>query len=338
MDQPQPVPTTVNVRTSNVTGIATVAAYETGIPGLVVVHSPEPHQHLCILVHAMSGRAFGGSWSSVQHAISAAGALHDALHTDWTVHISAALHGPMQAILLQHRQDLADWPLGQPTLQHTAGDTPTVEELWDIGENHAADAVVVAECAGAFYWLLVRRDDGGGWAIPGGFLDRDEFPADAALRELREETGLEVSVQPHVLATGRAVDDPRNTTDRWIVTNVFLFFLPGLSSLPSVTAGDDAEMARWFRGDTVDDLTVAVRQVGGQLYRPHPPLLHLAVDTLRDIEFAGIYFDMKIAGTWVGVADDAVIGEQRDTYIREVLASPAARASIAAAATRPGPA
>lgn len=41
--------------------------------------------------------------------------------------------------------------------------------------------------------LLVKRADGmlegGKWALPGGFIDRDETAAQAVLRELREETG-----------------------------------------------------------------------------------------------------------------------------------------------------
>jgi len=41
--------------------------------------------------------------------------------------------------------------------------------------------------------LLVKRSpllvEGGKWAIPGGYLSRDERPEDAALRELQEETG-----------------------------------------------------------------------------------------------------------------------------------------------------
>ncbi len=41
--------------------------------------------------------------------------------------------------------------------------------------------------------LLVRRSpslvEGGKWAIPGGFLQRDERPEEGALRELKEETG-----------------------------------------------------------------------------------------------------------------------------------------------------
>jgi 8-oxo-dGTP pyrophosphatase MutT (NUDIX family) len=38
--------------------------------------------------------------------------------------------------------------------------------------------------------LLVLQQDGGVWSTPGGLIEPDERPADAAVRELWEETGL----------------------------------------------------------------------------------------------------------------------------------------------------
>lgn len=40
--------------------------------------------------------------------------------------------------------------------------------------------------------LLVRQRDGGVWSTPGGTIEPDERPADAAVREAWEETGLRV--------------------------------------------------------------------------------------------------------------------------------------------------
>ena len=43
--------------------------------------------------------------------------------------------------------------------------------------------------------LVIRRDDNGHWEAPGGVLELDESFEDGVRREVREETGLEVTVE-----------------------------------------------------------------------------------------------------------------------------------------------
>ena len=55
---------------------------------------------------------------------------------------------------------------------------------------------ILLNCAGAVIErdgkiLLQRRSDNGGWGLPGGLLELEETYAQAALREVREETGLD---------------------------------------------------------------------------------------------------------------------------------------------------
>ena len=42
--------------------------------------------------------------------------------------------------------------------------------------------------------LLIRRSDSGTWDLPGGAVEPGETPSEAVVREIREETGLEVSI------------------------------------------------------------------------------------------------------------------------------------------------
>ena len=55
---------------------------------------------------------------------------------------------------------------------------------------------ILLNCAGAVIEqdgkiLLQRRSDNGGWGLPGGLLELEETYAQAAIREVREETGLD---------------------------------------------------------------------------------------------------------------------------------------------------
>lgn len=43
--------------------------------------------------------------------------------------------------------------------------------------------------------LLQQRSDDGRWNMPGGIIEPGEEPADAVIREVREETGFEVVVE-----------------------------------------------------------------------------------------------------------------------------------------------
>ncbi|MHA6779724.1 NUDIX hydrolase [Pseudonocardia saturnea] len=55
--------------------------------------------------------------------------------------------------------------------------------------------------------LLVRFTGVDRWALPGGGLDHGEDPRDAAVREVAEETGLEVTLGPLLDIGSRVWDD-----------------------------------------------------------------------------------------------------------------------------------
>ena len=99
--------------------------------------------------------------------------------------------------------------------------------------------------------LLIRRKSApfaGHWALPGGFVNEGERLVDAARRELREETGLEVNQLEQLYTAGDPGRDPRG----WTVSVVFLARLAG--KRPKAVARDDAAEVRWFSMDALPEL------------------------------------------------------------------------------------
>ena len=56
-----------------------------------------------------------------------------------------------------------------------------------------AVAAIIRDPSGGV--LLIRRGDGRGWSLPGGILEPGEMVADSVVREVWEETGLEVEIE-----------------------------------------------------------------------------------------------------------------------------------------------
>jgi len=119
------------------------------------------------------------------------------------------------------------------------------------------DAVIVRTLEDGDEVLLIERKHPpfeGCWALPGGFVDMDETLADAAKRELYEETGVAVSILQQ-LYTFDAVDrDPRDRT----ISTVFLGFADEDSL---IKAGDDASSADWFSFDALPPLAFDHEQI-----------------------------------------------------------------------------
>jgi 8-oxo-dGTP diphosphatase len=96
--------------------------------------------------------------------------------------------------------------------------------------------------------LLIRRKRdpfAGSWAMPGGFVDENERLADAARRELGEETGVTVAELEQLYTAGDPGRDPRG----WTVSVVYLARINADEVKP--VAADDAAAVSWF---PLDDL------------------------------------------------------------------------------------
>lgn len=104
-----------------------------------------------------------------------------------------------------------------------------------------ADIVLFALRAGRIHVLLIERAKPpyqAHWALPGGHVETDERFADAAIRELREETGI---AAPALLEVG-FYDDPDRDPRARVISAAYTALMENPAA---PTAGDDAAAASW---------------------------------------------------------------------------------------------
>ncbi len=93
--------------------------------------------------------------------------------------------------------------------------------------------------------LIERKNPPPGWALPGGFVDVGESLAQAAVREAREETSLDVTLTEQFFAYSDPKRDPRGATSSVV-------FLGRAAGVPR--AADDAKNVRVFFLDALPAL------------------------------------------------------------------------------------
>lgn len=115
------------------------------------------------------------------------------------------------------------------------------------------DAVVVQ----SGHILLVQRDAAPGeglWAMPGGFLEQNEYIHDGVLRELKEETKIKVApaMLRGCIKQSKVFDRPDRSARGRTITHAFLIELPA-GPLPAVKGSDDARKAAWVKFSDVKE-------------------------------------------------------------------------------------
>ncbi len=114
----------------------------------------------------------------------------------------------------------------------------------------------------------------GRWAFPGGFIKMDETAEEGALRELKEETGMENAFIQQFHTFSNPLRDPRER----VITIAFY----ALVRIQEVKGGDDAASARWFPLDEIPALAF-----------DHDHMLRMATQRLlQEIHFHPIGFEL----------------------------------------------
>jgi len=115
------------------------------------------------------------------------------------------------------------------------------------------------------------------WAIPGGFVLKEESLEEAVRRELSEETGIEVAYLEQLYTFGAPDRDPRQR-----IISVAYVALVKSSQYRQLKASTDAEDAQWFSIKALPELAF-----------DHKTILQTAIDRVRaKIRYQPIGFEL----------------------------------------------
>jgi 8-oxo-dGTP diphosphatase len=90
--------------------------------------------------------------------------------------------------------------------------------------------------------FIERANEPQGFALPGGFVDEGEWVADAAIREAKEETGLDIEI----VELFHVYSDPSRDKRQHTISTVFIARAKGMP-----VGGDDAARAVVCTPDTL---------------------------------------------------------------------------------------
>jgi 8-oxo-dGTP diphosphatase len=125
-----------------------------------------------------------------------------------------------------------------------------MEKLQNI--RIAVDAIVFGYKNNGLYVLLIEQKFGSSekyWALPGGLVQNDESLSNAVIRELHEETNVQLTFMEQLYTFGD--DIYRDSRNR--VISVAYYALVDASNL-EIKADTDAERVQWFKIDEIPSL------------------------------------------------------------------------------------
>lgn len=142
------------------------------------------------------------------------------------------------------------------------------------------DIVIFCLKGNQLHVLLIKRAQepyASYWALPGGFVEIDEGLEEAALRELKEETGLSHAYLEQLYTYGDPSRDPRGR----VISVVYYALIPQ-NELINIHQGSDASDADWFPVSQLPDLAF-----------DHQEIISYAVIRLKyKLEYTAVGFEL----------------------------------------------
>lgn len=103
--------------------------------------------------------------------------------------------------------------------------------------------------------LLIQRGQpplAGCWSLPGGGVETGERLEDAVVREVKEETGLDVAADSIATVFERVMPDAGGICEyHYVLIDFYCRILRG-----ELRAGSDSQAAAWFDINSLDDLNM----------------------------------------------------------------------------------
>jgi ADP-ribose pyrophosphatase YjhB (NUDIX family) len=121
---------------------------------------------------------------------------------------------------------------------------PTCKSEIETYRNPIPTVDIIIEMESGGIILIKRKNPPLGWAIPGGFVDYGESLEEAAIREAKEETNLDVELVRQFHTYSAPDRDPRHHT----VTTVYI-----AKAKTKPEAGDDAVAIGVFTESNLPD-------------------------------------------------------------------------------------
>lgn len=144
----------------------------------------------------------------------------------------------------------------------------------------AADAVVFGYDKTGIYLLLIERKHsarGVNWAVPGGFVEDSETTETAAIRELKEETGVVVKSMRQFQVYDAVKRDPRGR----VVSVAHLVLMKKNNVNPK--GNDDAKSAQWIAINNLPSLAFDHNEMVETAYnRLKRSIASLSIDCMNE--------------------------------------------------------